>query len=350
MKPHKISWLNVPGYTPQTWNPIVGCSKISEGCRNCYAERDAAAGRLQQFDRYRDVVTDGQWNGKTILHEETLRKPLQWSKPRAIFVGSMTDLLHENTPDEWIDQVHYVMAKCPQHLFIVLTKRAERMAQYYAVQRDLYETNCGDYKPKASWPLPNVWLGVTAENQAAADQRIPHLLRTPAAVRFVSCEPLLGPVDLSASLVNSQTIHLKMSISGAIQNRAFGGFEENGIPVSRKQVERMLLERLSAGEKYFPMCDCKDFDPQTGCPPKKHPRLDWIICGGESGPQARPMDSAWARSLRDQAHSAGVPFFFKQWGDNMCRHNVPPYYSKKQKHGGDTLDGRQHHNFPKGAF
>jgi protein gp37 len=376
MKTHKISWLNIPGYIPQTLNPIVGCSKVSEGCRNCYAERMAArlASMTSDHLKYDEVINcRDSWNGETLLVESALQKPLGWKKPRSIFVNSMGDLFHESTPDEWIDRVFAMMAACPQHLFILLTKRAKRMENYVAglttvegaLRFEGFTAGKWDgrrHKTALSYrrkiPLPNVWLGVTAENQAAADERIPHLLRTPAAVRFVSCEPMVGKIDFSTNLYRSHTIHLKMSIEGAIRNRAFKGFEENGVPVHPKQVEAMLRKRLADGEKYFPMCDCPDFDPQTGCQPKRNPRLDWVICGGESGPGARPMNPEWARSLRDQAKSAGVPFFFKQWGDWMSKSTAPlehyqldcrqvvAWRNGDKKHGGDILDGHQWHEFP----
>jgi protein gp37 len=369
MKKHKISWLNIPGYIPQTWNPIVGCSKVSEGCRNCYAERMAKrlAG-IKATDYYRKALDiddfepptwriESGWSGETFFVESALEKPLGWEKPRAIFVNSMGDLFHENTPDEWIDRVHYIMAKSPQHLFILLTKRAKRMAEYYSVERCLYETNCGDYRPKASWPLPNVWLGVTAENQAAADERIPHLLRTPAAVRFVSCEPMIGPID-----------DLKVPLGEFFCPQC-----DNYFDIPERYLSPCCGEKTRGDDDYI-CTKCKQPFPEdeeiVECPncgnsggsyyiqPDHHTcfsikdlpiGVDWIICGGESGPGARPMNPEWARSLRDQCQAAGVPFFFKQWGDNMCKHNAPPYYTRNEKHGGDILDGRQWHEFPEVA-
>ncbi|HNX52333.1 MAG TPA: phage Gp37/Gp68 family protein [Pontiellaceae bacterium] len=298
MKKHKIGWLNVPGYIPQTWNPIVGCSKVSEGCRNCYAERMAnRLARMMNFEYMTATGGGGGWNGETILCEPTLKKAFGWKKPHAIFGNSMGDLFHENTPDEWIDRVFAVMALCPQHLFIVLTKRAERMEKYFSEQwrsayvegmaQKIYNERTGE--DPSMWlavhfPLPNVWLGVTAENQAAADERIPHLLRTPAAVRFVSCEPLIGPVNVSLYL--------------PFTTRGRGG-----------------AHRETGG-------------------------LDWIICGGESGPGARPMNPEWARSLRDQAQAAGVPFFFKQWGRFAGGYRELPVTHS------DVLDGQQLHQWP----
>jgi protein gp37 len=257
MKEHGIGWLNVPGYVPETWNPVVGCSKVSEGCRNCYAERMAK--RIFAMDGtspYGTVTLGGKWKGITELVPSVLEKPLKWRKPRAIFVNSMGDLFHEATPVEWLDDVFDVIERCPHHLFIVLTKRAARMREW--MQHSYYDRN-------GQQVLINVWLGVTVEDQAAAE-RIPHLLRTPSAVRFVSCEPLMGAVDFT---------QLKF---------VYGGY--NALRPYRQQGSTSPLQ----------------------------PSIDWVICGGESGPGARRMDPAWARGLRDQAQAAGVPFFFKQWG------------------------------------
>ncbi len=211
-KVHKIGWLNVPGYVPESWNPIVGCSKISTGCERCYAERMALRlakiGSSKQYDYVTNAVG---WAGNTRLVDDALGKPLHWKKPRAIFVNSMGDLFHEKTPDEWILKVWNVMRACPQHLFIVLTKRAERMADF--VPRIRFDSNgagrvflVDDPADGGGCPLGAghhgatgmtwVWLGVTAENQEQADLRIPHLLSTPAAVRLVSCEPMVGAVNL----------------------------------------------------------------------------------------------------------------------------------------------------------
>jgi protein gp37 len=193
----KIEW------TDATWNPIRGCSRVSEGCRNCYAD----------------------WTGKVSFVEDHLLEPCRWRKPRRIFVNSMSDLFHENVEENWIDQIFAVMAMCSRHTFQILTKRPERMLKYLTKfstksewARYLSELNdseeisifsedaeCvihnsiqGSISPPYSvgWPMRNVWLGVSVENQAAANERIPLLLQTPAAVRFISAEPLLGPIDL----------------------------------------------------------------------------------------------------------------------------------------------------------
>jgi len=210
--------------------------------------------------------------------ERILLEPLRRRKPTTYFVNSMGDPFHESVPDSWIDRVFAVMALTPHHTHQVLTKRSARMRAYVAVRHSRNEVELaaehirpattGPFAPKLSfaWPLPNVWLGVSAERQQEADTRIPDLLATPAAVRFVSAEPLLGPID----------------------------FNRLDVPVYG------YLNSLDDG--YF----------TDGRPPRR--RLDWIIVGGESGPDARPMHPDWARSIRDQCVSAGVPFFFKQWG------------------------------------
>jgi protein gp37 len=253
MSETKISW------TDETWNPIVGCSKISEGCQNCYAEKMAHRLACMGVDGYDRAVASGpnefisQWSGTAAFVESRLDKPLKRKKPTTYFVCSMGDLFHESVPDEWIDKVFAVMARCPQHTFQVLTKRADRMLDYFhsplggipwKANRDWYE------------PLPNVMLGVTAENQATADERIPILLCTPAAARFVSVEPMLGPVDVGRA-------------ASKIYNHPLGG--------------------MSGG-----------------------PKIGWVICGCESGPKRRPMYLDWARDLQQQCETAGVPFFMKQ--------------------------------------
>ena len=263
----KIEW------TGATWNPFMGCSRVSEGCRHCYAERIAGrfGGYLAKSSIYGELtqIVNGHpvWSGVVKqASAETRLAPLHWRKPRRVFVNSMSDLFHENAPDEWIDQAFAVMALCPQHTFQALTKRSKRMLDWVRKNstggRIFHLASQIDPKKyravSGSWPLPNVWLGVSVEHQEAADARIPLLLQTPAAVRFVSAEPLLGRVDLH--LPDQEAYPLKMR------------------PVAIQ-------------------------------------RIHWVICGGESGPGARPMHPDWARSLRDQCRAANVPFFFKQWGE-----------------------------------
>lgn len=273
-------------WTDATWNPIRGCSRVSEGCRHCYAEGQAA--RIIRMERGRGVpegegsydgllAKGGQWNGRIKVVPDVMEQPLRWSKPRAIFVNSMSDLFHENVADDVIDRVFAIMAKASQHTFQILTKRPERMAKYMqglqaAADSWAPKTVDGVFTPtqvlnirylsrkmgasgfKAPWPLPNVWIGVSVESQESANERIPQLLETTAAVRWLSMEPLLGPVDVSAWL-------------------------------------------------------------GTG--------IDWVVAGGESGPQARPMHPLWPRQIRDQCAAANVPFLMKQWGEWVTPEDAP---------------------------
>ncbi len=267
-------------WTDATWNPVRGCTRVSEGCRNCYAERVARrfSGTGMPYEGLATSV--GRWNGKTRLVEGAIDQPLRWKRPRRIFVNSTSDLFHESLTDEEIDRIFAVMLLAQQHTFQVLTKRSARMRNYFA---DKYERHgvillaAEKFSPsqptRMAWPLPNVWLGVSVENQAAADERIPMLLETPAAVRFISAEPLLGPVDLR----NVNPLKLDAADS----------------PV--------LIDTLTGHVK----------GPDDMLPAQ----IDWVIAGGESGPGARPMHPDWARSLRDQCAVAGVPYFFKQWGE-----------------------------------
>lgn len=307
----KIEW------TDETWNPVAGCAKVSAGCRNCYAERMAARLRamaLASHDAtspYLQIIDErGRWTGKFVEVLERLMDPLGWKQPRKVFVNSMSDLFGEGVSFEYIAAVFGVMAATPMHTYQVLTKRPARMLEFFrhtfgledtptTVAREAEERHKVIWDARGSdpaaygrvagpsadaihikrrraweWPLPNVWVGVSVENQAAADERIPLLLQTPAAVRFLSCEPLLDWVNL----------------------RRLG----NG------------------GDALW---------PRAG-------GIDWVIAGGESGPGARLMDPIWVRSLRDQCASAGVFFFFKQWG------------GPNKKKAGRVLDGRTHDAMP----
>lgn len=281
----KIEW------TEASWNVVVGCSKISPGCDNCYAERMAnrLAGMASTGPIYLPVIKNQKphgWNGKTAFSESALTKPLHWKKPRMIFVCSMGDLFHESIPFEWIDKVFAVMALCPQHTFQVLTKRSKRMLEFFDSlnQDDQYRgkiLNLDAIEVDENWPLPNVWLGVTAEDQQRADERIPDLLKCPAVKRFVSCEPLLSEINLgNVRLPNTKP-------------RGWDG-REGGYPYLNCLTGREYSVMVGNDTNY---------------------KLDWVICGGESGPGARPMHPDWARNLRDQCKSAGVPYFMKQWGE-----------------------------------
>ncbi len=297
-----IEWVrNQDGSKGETWNAIVGCSIVSPGCTNCYAMKMAhrieginAEARAKgtkhasQYDGTTKVVNgNAVWTGKVQLAENALLNPLKRKKPTTYFVNSMSDLFHESVPDEWIDRVFAVMALSPQHTFQVLTKRAKRMRDYFANLEDRGGSIAMVALDMAMWgdpefegeaihamidgaPLPNVWLGVSTERQQEADERIPLLLQTPAAVRFISAEPLLGPIDLTCIL--AQLAPGSSMTFNSLHAR----------------------DSLNRGSEEY--------------------RLDWVIVGGESGPDARPMHPDWARQLRVQCEAASVPFFFKQWG------------------------------------
>lgn len=233
----KIEW------TDATWNVINGCSVISPGCTNCYAMRVAGT-RLRHHPSRKGLTEDSKagpvWNGQVRLHEPWLRDPLRWKRPRRIFVCAHGDLFHEAVPDEWLDLVFAVMKSADHHVFQVLTKRPERAREYL--------TRAYGYGA-----LANVWLGVSVEDQTRAEERIPVLLKTPAHVRWISAEPLLGAIDVAPYLPP-------------------------------------YVGRLDSGS------------------------LDWVVVGGESGPGARPMQPDWVRDIRRQCAHKCVPFLFKQWG------------------------------------
>ena len=256
----KIEW------TEATWNCITGCSKVSQGCRFCYAEREWP--RLAA-PREKPNIYTGRDFTDVRCHPEKLNIPLRWTKPRRIFVNSMSDLFHEAVPDEFIHRVFGVMASAEQHIFQVLTKRPERMLAFVKSSNRPVETRFGWYFG-GPFPLRNVWLGVSVEDQATADERIPVLLQTPAAVRWISAEPLLGPVNLANLDAGDGTFY------------------------SARTGEHWDVDRSYRGN--------------VG-------KLNWVVAGGESGPKARPSHSDWFRGLRDQCQVAGVPFFMKQITD-----------------------------------
>jgi len=275
-----ISW------TEQTWNPIVGCSITSPGCTNCYAMK--MANRLCKMDPgsyYRGTVKT--INGKPVWTGQLnrapryiLQKPLKRKKPTLYFVNSMSDLFHEDVPDEWIDEVFGVIANCPHHTFQVLTKRSDRMQKYFndpdrfhmieGMAQSIYHGRTGE--DPSMWlavhDLPNCWLGVSAENQEQANIRIPHLLDTTAAIRFVSVEPQLENINLT------KLPHPNFPVNGYYVD-----------PLNGVVVDSMYCETN---------------------------KLDWIIQGCESGPGARRFYTDWARFMRDQCAMADVPYFLKQ--------------------------------------
>jgi protein gp37 len=262
-------------WTDATWNPTTGCTKVSPGCAHCYAETVALRFWPSQYPpvEYDSYSVDAccpitemrpRQFTDVMVHEDRLDQPLRMKRPRRIFVNSMSDLFHEDVPDTFIAEVWRVMFKVPRHTYQILTKRSERMA---AIMPRLVET---------FGVLSNVWLGVSVENQHFADERIPLLFQTPAAVRFISAEPLLEGI----------TLHPK----------AARWFQE--------------LSRWYTADA---------FDP-TGSQPVRErrtdlfPKLDWVIVGGESGHGARPCYVHWVRSIVGQCKAAGVPVFVKQLG------------------------------------
>ena len=274
----KIEW------TDASWQPVVGCTKVSEGCQNCYAERMAM--RLaaiechklnnhltphlaeEHIKKYMRVVKKG-WNGKVFCDESALDKPLHWHKPRRIFVDSMGDLFHPGVPFGFIKKVRQVAIDCPQHTLQFLTKRPEialKFTQWMAGQDDI---------SIAAWPR-NCWLGVTAENQRCADERIPTLLQIPAAVRFVSCEPLFGEIN-------------------------FSEFE----------VEDWRCDNCGEFYSHFQDATCNHCG-YAERHSEYHNPLDWVIVGCESGPKRRECKIEWVRSIVEQCKAADVPVFVKQ--------------------------------------
>ena len=252
-------------WTEKTLNITIGCTEVSPGCTNCYAARMAhrLAHIPSQKANYQGLtkkLPNGKivWTGTVLLMPDRLNEIVANKKPTVYFIDSMSDLFHADVPVGFIYHAFAHFAKCPQHTFQILTKRADRM----------------DEVLKGKNPLPNVWLGVSVENQKAADERIPHLLQTPAAVRWLSCEPLLGPV------------HLR------------------------------FIDAEAAGHKDLYRIDAlngRHTDMREPC--GDLPKIDWVVVGGESGPNSRPMHPDWARGLRNQCAAANVPFFFKQWGN-----------------------------------
>ncbi|TWA71944.1 protein gp37 [Azospirillum baldaniorum] len=264
-------------WTHATFNPWIGCTKVSPACDNCYAEKERAVTCLG--------VTWGAGQPRHRTSACTWKQPLAWNRKAAkegrrmrVFCASLADVFDAEVPDEWRADLFALIAATPHLDWLLLTKRPKVMRDY--ADR---AARCGEHwladkgAPPVRWPLPNVWLGTTVENQAMAEARIPRLLATPAAVRFLSCEPLLGPVDLTRVVLG------EMPVERCVDPR----------------IERMRFT----------------INALSGAPKSGIPGLDWVIAGGESGPKARPSHPDWFRSLRDQCADAGVPFLFKQWGE-----------------------------------
>lgn len=287
----KIEWADA------TLNYVNGCSVVSPGCTNCYAMRLAGT-RMKHHPTRAGLTQDSKagpvWTGEVRAHEPALLQALKWKRPRRIFWNAHGDLFHENVPDEWIDRLFAVCALTPQHTHMILTKRAGRMREYFAavpqprwigVMKDVaadyprpeivHPTSGGVLLSTVNGALRNVWLGVSVEDQVHANERIPDLLATPAAVRFISAEPLLGPVDLTW----------------------------------------IEFPNDRGGKEFWDALDLHEVEGEPMPDGSNMATLDWVIAGGESGPGARPMHPDWARSLRDQCAAAGVAFHFKQVGE-----------------------------------
>ncbi len=270
----KIEW------TDSTWNPVTGCTKISPGCKYCYAETLA--------ERWRGVKDHPYEQGFDLrLWPERLELPLRWKKSRRIFVNSMSDLFHPEVPNEFIDKVFETMRKASHHQFQVLTKRPERMSEYLEAWGEEFAEK-----------YPHIWLGSSIENERYIE-RAQIVSRLPSSVRFLSCEPLLGPLDISKML------------------------EEKPVPVSP-------CSEAGAGEQGKAP---SPLPSPTGRGRDKH-GINWVIVGGESGPRSRPMKKEWVIKIRNQCRRAKVPFFFKQWGGT------------NKKKAGRTLESRTWDEYP----
>lgn len=353
----KIEWTNA------TWNIVTGCTLVSEGCTNCYAAQLAAT-RLKHHSSREGLARlnaagVAKFTGEVRFNEQWLDQPLRWKRPRMIFVCAHGDLFHENVPDEWIDQVFAVMALSPQHTFQVLTKRPERMRLYLEKDpRDAINSHCGtlahwDDVPECKWPLPNVWLGTSVEDQKTANERIPMLLKTPAAVRWISAEPLLGPVDIR-QWVFDWGCNCNWGGDHPLEYCPVCGWRGEA---PHGEGDRCPVCNATLSD-HFACCEC-DGIPEDGFGPNSH-WLDWVVVGGESGKRARPMHPDWARVVRDQCKTAGVPFLFKQWGEfapvsdvaGPGEHFTFPDGATVRRIGkksaGRTLDGAIHDSFPTG--
>jgi protein gp37 len=250
-------------WTDSTWNPVRGCSRVSEGCTRCYAESVAArfSGPGQPYEGLAKFVIvpdetgvgvpQARWTNELRFIEKHLDDPIHWQKPSRIFVNSMSDLFHPAVTFEWLAKIFDVMARAPQHTYQILTKRPQRMLDTLVCGGDPDVARSFEATYSQSWPPKNWWFGVSVEDQKTANERIPILGKCPAKTKFVSYEPALGPVDLAVACVDPVTLA----------------------------------------------------------------EIDWIIAGGESGSHARPSHPQWFRDVRDLCDGLGTPFYFKQWGE-----------------------------------
>lgn len=422
----KIEWCD------DTWNFLYGCSRISAGCEHCYAERETHrfAGPGQKFEGLTVLGSGGpRFTGKVLFDEKRITIPLKKKKPTRYFVNSMSDLFHRDVPFDVIDKAFAVMALTPQHTYQILTKRPERMREYLlweggeknyiTLKRQHLIADAIDKLPvkrpvsveegdfyRAVWhgiqtvtplSLPNVWLGVSVEDQKTADERIPILLDTPAAVRWISAEPLLGAIDLSKWIPQIAPIHASKAPEtwdefpwpDWVPKRVIELIQDFWGPPNRREPKDYLQDCLHQGGPPFGMRVCQQDEGKPDVKgrwihcwnnigriitdegvaefasiPRKHlfdntdyrmNRLHWVVVGGESGHGARPMHPDWARALRDQCVAANVPFFFKQWGEYTWKelgyYGGPTYVSEKvgKKQAGRLLDGVEWNQYPEVA-
>lgn len=281
-------------WTDHTFNPWVGCTKVSPACDHCYAETWAKrTGQPHLWAGERRRTTASNWQQPHIWN----RRAAAAGRRERVFCASLADVFDNQVPERWRDDLWHLIDQTPNLDWLLLTKRPQNIAK-------MLPTPAIGAKPWGTgWP--NVWLGTTAENQEEADRRIPHLLAVPAAIRFLSCEPLLGLIDLRAMDIDGDTELLPLGAG--------------------------WLGRLEPGEQ-------------------EEARINWIIAGGESGPGARPMHPDWARALRNQCADAMVPFFFKQWGEwepgDGDTARGQQFYKVGKKAAGRLLDGREHNGVP----
>lgn len=294
-------------WTDSTWNPVVGCRMVSEGCRNCYA-KSLHDLRHKAFQEGKKLPAQYAVPFEEVqLMRDRMDTPLHWKKPRRIFVNSVSDLFHDDVPDWFIDEVIEIIRKARWHTFQVLTKRPERMFDWYQTWAEHYHAYVGR--------LPdNLWLGVSVENQKAANERLPYLMEIPNVWRFVSCEPLLDKVNLRQ--VHDPVNHMLYDCLDGIRTIYAHGMEW----------------------------------------PSPYRQLHWVIAGGESGKDARPMHADWARKLRDDCQETGTLIFFKQWGEWLHESQIGGHRLGKKYHrwedgsgslwvgkagAGNLLDGRE---------
>lgn len=325
-----IEWTKRPGTIGETWNPTTGCNKVDRGCKHCYAE--IMHRRLQAMGqkKYQQDFLAGP-----VCHDDLLEMPFTWKKPRTIFVDSMSDLFHEKVGYPFLYDVFQVMKDAPEHTFLILTKRPENAVAFWN-----WRKLRGDL-----WTCPpNVWLGTSINDQESANKRIPILLTLDGCLRFLSYEPATGPAKLRRLVVKKDALDEDGKSWREVEIDALGG--------------RCL-------ERFFEMGKQVHINTLT----LDHPRLHWVIMGGESGPKADPMHPQWVRHIRNECLASGTPFFFKQWGawapvnyhtgdfelkvkfalgSNEFLFTDPPQNMKRVgKHaGGHELDGETWQQFP----